>query len=136
VAQRQLESLVKQVSSKSASEIKDLLQSNKPEMRFAAAVVVGDKALPLADYLVELLNDKDVLVRQAARRSLVVMSYYVDAEKKSKLRNVKPQIVDFGPKSTTQWQVKDAQKKWKDWITANRLALAKVQVTPNSTTTK
>jgi hypothetical protein len=134
VAQRQLESLIKQVSNKSESEIKDLLKSPKPEMRFAAAVVVGDKGLHLADPLVEMLNDSDILVRQAARRSLVVLSYYVDAGKKAKLRNVKPQAVDYGPKTTTKWVVKDSQKKWQDWVDKNRTALGKIQVTQNAMT--
>jgi hypothetical protein len=105
-----------------------LLQSPKPEMRFAAAVAVGEKGLPLADPLIELLGDPDVLVRQAARRSLVVLSYYIDAARKAKLRNVRAQAVDYGPKSVKQWAVKDAQKKWTDWVAKNRTDLAKVQV--------
>jgi hypothetical protein len=110
-----------------------LLKSTKPEMRFAAAVVVGEKALPLADYLVEMISDPDILVRQAARRSLVVLSYYVDAAKKSNLKNAKPQTVDYGPKSVTKWVVKDSQKKWEDWVGRNRTALAKLEVTQDST---
>ena len=128
LAQRQLETLIKQTCKKSESEIKDLLQSPKPEMRFAAAVAVGEKGLPLADSLIELLNDSDVLVRQAARRSLVVLSYYVDAGRKSNLRNARPQAVDYGPKSVKSWAVKDAQKKWTDWVGRNRTALAQIDV--------
>jgi hypothetical protein len=103
-------------------------------MRFAAAVVVGEKGFPLADYLVELLADPDVLVRQAARRSLVVLSYYVDAAKKSNSKTLKPQAVDHGPKSTNKWVVRDAQKRWQDWVAKNRTALSKIQVTQDSTT--
>jgi hypothetical protein len=80
-----------------------------------------------------VLKDPDVLVRQAARRSLVVLSYYVDAAQKAKQKNAKPKAVDFGPKPTaTNYGIKDSAKKWKDWVAKHEKDL---QNLPNASKT-
>src|SRR4051794_2175436 len=59
----------------SEGELRDALKAARPEQRFAAAYVVGEKRLGWHEDLVPLLQDPSVPVRQAARRSLVILSF-------------------------------------------------------------
>lgn len=91
--------------------------------------MVGEKGMHLAAELIELISDNDILVRQAARRSLVVLSYYVDAAKKTNQSNAKPQAVDYGPKPTSgKYAIRDSAKKWKEWVAKNDATLKKVEI--------
>jgi hypothetical protein len=125
-AQRQLIALVGQFSKKSESEIQESFQSDKPEIRFAAAYVTGERKLTLVQELIGVLTDKDVYVRLAARRSLIMLSYWAsekgierenaDKEPGLKKSTKKPKAVDFGPEATTsKTGQKTAARKWKAW---------------------
>jgi hypothetical protein len=128
LAQRQLLRLIESTAKKSEIDVKTALTSDRADERFAAAVVVGEKGMHLANELIELVSDNDVLVRQAARRSLVVLSYYVDAAKKTN-QTTKPQAVDYGPKPTAgKYAIKDSAKKWKEWVAKNDASLKKVDI--------
>jgi hypothetical protein len=93
-------------------------------------VVVGDKVLPYADDLIQLLNDPDPLVTQAARRSLIVLSYHVDAVKKAKYKGFAPKQVDYGPDLGAGKVAKSSSvKRWKDFITKNDKILVSLRTT-------
>src|SRR5262249_25684066 len=114
---------------KSENDVKTALTSERADERFAAAIVVGEKGMHLANELIELISDNDVLVRQAARRSLVVLSYYVDAAKKTNQVNAKPQAVDNDQNQTAgKYAIKDSAKKWKEWVAKNDVPLKKVDI--------
>ncbi len=49
-------------------------------MRFAAAYVVGEKKVPLAREMIQMLNDNNVPVQQASRRSLILLGYLIAHE--------------------------------------------------------
>ncbi len=125
-AQRQLIALIGQFSRKSESEIQESFQSDKPEIRFAASYVTGEKKLPLIEELIGALTDRDVFVRLAARRSLIMLSYWANAnaiekenadkEPGQKKSTKKPKAVDFGPESSANKTAqKNAARKWKAW---------------------
>jgi hypothetical protein len=125
-AQRQLIALIGQFSKKSESEIQESFQSDKPEIRFAASYVAGEKKLPLIEELIGALTDKDPYVRLAARRSLIMLSYWAsangiekenaDKEPGQKKSTKKAKAVDFGPEPTaSKTGQKNAARKWKAW---------------------
>ncbi len=110
------------------------LKSDKADVRFAAAIVVGDKKLPFTSDLIELLKDSDAMVTQAARRSLVVLSYHIDAAKKAKYKGFKPQAVDYGPQPTASKTSKNTSAtRWKDFMTRNEKVLTGLNNSSDST---
>src|SRR5687768_12485656 len=60
---------------KSDAELKAALQSKVDDDRFMAAYVVGEKRLRWPHELIPLLDDPVDPIRQAARRSLVILSF-------------------------------------------------------------
>jgi hypothetical protein len=82
---------------KSKDDLCGMLKSQKAEERFAAALAIGEKGLPLTSDLIQLLTDNSDPVRQAARRSLILTSYHLDAMKKANKKGAQPSFVDFGP---------------------------------------
>jgi hypothetical protein len=136
MAEAKLNNLVNNMAKKSNDEVQSSLKSNEPENRFAAAVVVGDKKLPYGDDLVELLNDPDPLVTQAARRSLIVLSYHVDAAKKAKFKGFAPKAVDYGPQPGAGKVAKsNSVKNWKNFLSKNEKILSSLNdVAPESST--
>ncbi len=121
---------------KDKNELGEMLKSDKDEDRFTAALAIGVKTLPMTKELIGLLTDKSDSVRQASRRSLIILSYYADAVKKAKQRGVAPRYVDYGPapnaSSTAQ---KRAAKSWTTWANKNEKALNRLdkQLEPNKT---
>jgi hypothetical protein len=110
------------------SELSEVLKSEQAEKRFAAALAIGEKRLPLTEELIGLLTDKNELVRQAARRSLILVSYNVDVVKKAKQRGAIARPVDFGPAPNANLAVqKKAILAWQDWVSKNEKQLAKLQ---------
>jgi rhodanese-related sulfurtransferase len=113
---------------KDKGELCDMLKSDKAEERFSAALAIGEKGLPLTGELISLLTDKSDPVRQAARRSLILTSYHVDAMKKANKKGAVPTYVDLGPipnaNSTLQ---KQSVKAWTDWATKNEKDLMKLE---------
>jgi hypothetical protein len=90
--------------------------------RFAAAYVVGERQLPWQADLIDRLTDPHPLVRQAARRSLIVLSFFAllgdgpDDALSADRPAAKPAVVDFGPKpAANQSAQEQAAKKWQDW---------------------
>jgi hypothetical protein len=119
--QRELTSLIETTAQQSDADLRAGLKSDRAESRFAAAFVIGEKGLPFADDLIASLNDRNPLVRQAARRSLVLLSYHIDAAKKANRKGAKPKAVDFGPgpaASPRDWTT--SAKKWKAWMDQNK----------------
>ena len=94
----------------SEAELRAALQSKSDEERFVAAYVVGERRLRWPDDLIPLLKDKNDWVRQASRRSLVVLSFLeLNPEEAAQIASPNPsrmpipleklnKPVDFGPK--------------------------------------
>jgi HEAT repeat protein len=110
------------------------LKSKDSRKRFAAAYVIGERQLPWHGELIAQLSDPNDYVRQAARRSLVILSF-LELQKQSAgilsddekyARRVA--LVDFGPRAgahpTAQQQ---AAKKWEEWWGGRREATATKQ---------
>lgn len=113
---------------KDKGELCDMLKSDKAEERFAAALAIGEKGLPLTAELIGLLTDQNDPVRQAARRSLILTSYHLDAMKKANKKGAVPTYVDFGPipNANPAYQ-KQSAKAWADWATKNAKDLKKLE---------
>jgi hypothetical protein len=90
--------------------------------RFAAAYVVGDKGLPWADELITLVRDRDPLVRQAARRGLVMLSNQVANARQTNQPGTKARAVDFGPtpNAATPGSWATAAQQWQRWLNQNK----------------
>jgi hypothetical protein len=76
------------VSRQKPEAVRDLLKNDRPEVRWAAAWVVGTKGLHFPEDLLDLLTDNDGYVRMAARRGLVLLSSRAGGDTGK---------VDFGP---------------------------------------
>src|SRR5262245_42245208 len=93
-------------------ELRAALKSAAPERRVAAARIIGEKRQPWVKELIDVLTDPHPAVRQAARRSLVILSFLALNPEEAALiaspnpsRPPKPlselkRPVDFGPKPT------------------------------------
>lgn len=122
---------------KDKAELCDMLKSDKAEERFSAAFAIGAKGIPLTGELIGLLTDESDPVRQAARRSLMLTSYQLDAMKKANKKGSVPTYVDFGPiPSANSTFQKQSVKCWTDWATKNEKDLVKLEqkLEPNSST--
>jgi rhodanese-related sulfurtransferase len=105
-----------------------MLKSGKAEERFSAALAIGEKGLPLTSELIGLLGDKSDPVRQAARRSLALTSYHLDALKKVGKRGATPTYVDFGPiPNANPMQQQQSVKAWTDWAAKNEKDIKKLE---------
>ena len=104
------------------------LTSKSGAERFAAAYVIGERQLPWQSDLIERLTDSRQEVRMAARRSLILLSYFALQPEASASNSESdnqtsgpPQIVDFGPKPAAGVAAqKDAAKKWTEWWSSRR----------------
>jgi len=112
---------------KDKGELCDMLKSDKADDRFAAALAIGEKRLPLTAELIGLLTDKSDPVRQAARRSLILTSYHLDAMKKANKKGAVPTYVDYGPIPNAYPTLqKQSVKAWTAWATKNETDLKKL----------
>ena len=121
---------------KDKGELCDMLKSDKAEERFSAALAIGEKGLPLTSELIRLLTDKSDPVRQAARRSLSLTSYHLDAMNKANKKGVQPTYVDFGPlPNVNPMYQQQSAKAWAAWATKNEKDLKKLEqlVAPTET---
>jgi len=98
------------------------LTSKSSTERLAATYVVGERQLPWTADLIARITDSNPLVRQAARRSLVILSYFtiqaekVDGSSTGDKSAGKPAIVDFGPNLADGKTARQkAAKNWQDW---------------------
>jgi len=110
------------------SELRAALRSPAPEQRFAAAYVAGERRLNWRKELIERLTDESDAVRQAARRSLVILGFLaLNPEEAVKIGSAMPRQratplaqlkkpVDFGPLpgASRRIQAQSAQN-WADW---------------------
>jgi hypothetical protein len=112
----------------SEGELRAALKAAAPEQRFAAAYVVGEKRLTWTKELIKLLTDPVSGVRQAARRSLMILSFLaLNPEEAALIANPNPsrpakplsqlkRPVDFGPSLAAGKAAQTAAaKKWTDW---------------------
>jgi HEAT repeat protein len=129
-----LQRLYTSMTDMSEDELKVAFESSMVEKRYMAAFVVGDRRLPWHDRLIRLLTDPSDLVRQSARRGLIILSFLALNPDEAKLiASAKPNRpptpleklnppVDFGPSPDAS---KEAQKKavqdWTDWWAKDRL---------------
>jgi phage shock protein E len=121
---------------KDKGELCDMLKSDKAEERFAAAIAIGEKGLPLTADLIQLLTDKSDPVRQAARRSLILTSYHLNTMKNASKKGARATYVDFGPvpNANPMFQQQSA-KAWAAWASKNATDLKKLEelVAPTET---
>jgi len=113
---------------KSESELRAALGSKVADERFMAAFVVGEKRLRWPQDLIPLLEDPNDMIRLAARRSLVILSFLelnpeeaaliaaaVPGREPTPLSKLK-KPVDFGPASGASKTIqKAAVDKWTAW---------------------
>jgi hypothetical protein len=106
--------------------------------------VTGEKKLSLVQELIGVLTDKDVYVRLAARRSLIMLSYWAsekgierenaDKEPGQKKSAKKPKAVDFGPDAAAnKTGQKNAARKWKAWWVKHETDLPDHEMTTTRT---
>jgi HEAT repeat protein len=109
-------------------ELRAALTSADAGRRFVAVYVVGERRLPWPTELIERLTDPSPPVRQAARRSLVILSFLelnpdeslisalpaADNRRAPRPRFTPP--VDFGPSPTANQAGRAAAaRKWSEW---------------------
>ena len=112
----------------SEDELRKLLKDEDAAARFAAAYVVGERRLPWHKDLIERLTDSTEEVRQAARRSLVILGFLslnadligrlegMEAQPPAKPAKKVQRAADFGPplRANRERQVK-AARDWTVW---------------------
>ena len=112
--QNVMQDLIRRLSNEDEPAVKEALRSKQTPLRLAAAVVVGQKSLPLQNDLIRLLEDRNDAVRQAARRGLVQLS--TAAAVKGSLSSRTARAVDFGPApNASQAGQSKAARKWQEW---------------------
>lgn len=101
--------------SATAETLAEDLQADDPDRRWAAAIVVHRRKLPLAGDLIELLGDADSLIRQEARLALVQLA----------------KGEDYGPEAdASEADAQAAGEKWREWWvrTSEKSAAQKLQL--------
>jgi len=112
----------------SEPELRAALKHRTADRRFAAAYVVGERLLEWQQDLLPLLEDRSEAVRQATRRSLIILSFLaLNPEEARRIRSpqrtgpvvplseLKPPV-DFGPNPGASQGVRaQAGKHWKEW---------------------
>lgn len=129
-AQKHWERLFLTVIEMSEEELRAALQSKQTDLRFAAAYAVGERLLDWHKDLVPLLEDRSNGVRQAARRSLVILSFLeLNPDEARRLRSARRSgeptplaklqgPVDFGPNpGASRSAQSQAARQWTDWWT-------------------
>jgi hypothetical protein len=117
-AQQQFAATMQKYSTASESELMTGLKSSSEEERFAATWYAGEKKLTIPPDLIELLSDRNVMVQQAARRSLIMITYDVYCLVPTPGRpNQKGRVSDFGPApGSTPKAVDLCKKKWTEFF--------------------
>jgi hypothetical protein len=140
-----LKRVISEVSRQDESTLRQTLKSDKVEMRFAAAYVVGDKKIPIPQPLIDTLGDSNEDVQQMARRSLVLLGCYATTKQptdettsaqKAAAREVEKQVnrlIKLGPSPTkSKTLIASASKKWTDWWEKNDPHLEKLKAAVGS----
>jgi HEAT repeat protein len=111
---------------KDDAELRAALMSKGADERFMAAYVIGERRLRWPTDLIPLLDDPTDLIRQAARRSLIILSFLdLNPEEATRIaaggREPTPlaglnKPVDFGPAAGAGKSArKTAVGKWTEW---------------------
>jgi hypothetical protein len=114
--------------------------------RFMAAYVIGERRLPWPKDLIPLLEDQSDEVRQAARRSLVILSFLeLNPDEAVLIAAPNPagpptplskldKPVDFGPAAAAGKAVqKSAVTKWTDWWAKREVTAARIDLATTTT---
>jgi hypothetical protein len=121
--------MIEQYSKYNEQQIKRLLKNSNVEMRFTAAYVVGEKKVPLPREMIGLLQDANVSVQQASRRSLILLACHATGPKKpcEQLTRQVNSLLKFGPELTAkQKALTRAVDKWTTWWDENDPQLIKL----------
>jgi len=121
--------MVGQYSKLNEQQLKALLKNDKADVRFAAAYAVGEKKAPLPRGLIELLNDSNLSVQQASRRSLILLACQATGPRKpcDQLTRQVKSLLKYGPEPTTKKTViAKAADKWNAWWDDNDPQLLKL----------
>lgn len=96
------------------------VQNNDNRIKLGAILAAGDKKLPIREAYLEALVSPDAMVRQAARRSLVILSAVKlnsDKEYDALAKKCKLKFVDFGPPPCCKREEAEASKElWEAWF--------------------
>ena len=105
----------------SEEELRAALRSPAADLRFVAVHAIGDRRLDWSSELIARLTDGHPAVRQAARRSLLILSFLAVNPDEARtapgtpLGKFKPPV-DFGPAPTaTKAAQQAAARKWTEW---------------------
>jgi hypothetical protein len=121
--------MIEQYSKYNEQQIKGLLKNSNVEVRFAAAYVVGEKKVPLPREMIGLLQDANVSVQQASRRSLILLACHATGPKKpcEQLTRQVNSLLKVGPEPTAkQKALTKAVDKWTTWWDENDPQLLKL----------
>lgn len=114
-ALRARDRLVRQVMAQKPDQVRQALQHQEKDMRWAAARAAGARGLPFGEELLVLLRDSDSEVREAARQALVRLS----------------RGLNYGPASTaTEAEQEEAIQQWRTWWAAAEAGFALVSAPP------
>jgi hypothetical protein len=93
--------LAKHLTRRGGKTLREALKADQVQVRLAAVKVVGTRRLMYGQDLIDLLNDADAGVRQAARQALVQLARGV---------------VDYGPEPTAgETERAEAVRQWQTW---------------------
>lgn len=91
--------IAKHMTRQTSAQLKALLKNERAEVRAAAVTEIGVRRIRQVSEVIELLNDSDAAVRQAAHRALMQISG-----------------VDHGPADGASFGDRaDAQRRWRSW---------------------
>jgi hypothetical protein len=128
---RFLVGIIKDASHQDEASLRRWLQSEKVEMRFGAAFVIGEKKVPVPHELIAVLGDRNLDVQQAARRSLVLLANRAMEKPKESPSTTAARVNRFlrlGPNPTSNKKtIATAEEKWKDWWEHNDPDLGKLR---------
>jgi hypothetical protein len=122
-----LQQALQQVSNLDETGLKDALNNKQDSVRLAAALMAGEKSLPLQEELINLLSDPNDKVRQMARRSLIKLSLIPQKNKARSegRRYYSPRRIDFGPAPNASESAQTrAASKWREWWSKNNISSA------------
>ena len=121
--------LIGQFANYNEEQLRDLLKSEKADVRFAASYVVGEKKVPLPRDVIALLSDSSLEVQQVSRRSLILLACYATGPRKSctELTRQVNSLLKLGPEPTlNKTLIARASAKWNAWWDQNDPSLLKL----------
>jgi hypothetical protein len=126
--QRYWEKLFRTTVEMSEPELRATLTHKAPDRRFLATYMVGERLLEWPEELIPRLEDDIESVRQAARRSLIILSFLaLNPEEAQQIRSPQRTVaarplselqppVDFGPNPRANRTARaEAAKQWRQW---------------------